>query len=108
MRCPEEYMSNPELSPDHRPAAAEDDDRHELKGILDTIATQLTDADRRPPATLGEMQERLPEMGPHADMLRHRVPEQFEPAFARIENGMAELADRLGGPGDVHDPGKHA
>ncbi|WP_452649892.1 hypothetical protein, partial [Pseudomonas aeruginosa] len=61
----------------------------------------LADADRRHTAALAEMQERIDGMGREADALRPRVPEEFAPAFGRIETAMAELAHRLSDPADA-------
>jgi localization factor PodJL len=81
---------------DESPAASEHgSDRDELKSILDAIVAQLSDADRRHSATLTEMQDRIAGMEHETEMLRHQVPEQFAPAFSRIETGVAELAQRL-------------
>ena len=88
-------MSNSDLRADHRQMPQPDDDGSELKGILDTIAAQLTDADRRHSETLTEMQERIAGMGRQAETLRQQVPDQLAPALARIEIGVAELAQRL-------------
>lgn len=96
-------MSNSELSADYsqsEDAGSGDDNRVELKAMLDVIAAQLLDADRRHTAALAEMQERITGMGREADALRPRVPEEFAPAFGRIETAMAELAHRLSDPAD--------
>jgi localization factor PodJL len=92
-------MSNPEMSAEHRggkgPLDSGDDGRAELKSMLDTIAGQLHDADRRHMAALNEMQDRISGMGREADTLRARVPDQFATAFEQIEAGIGELAHRL-------------
>lgn len=97
-------MSNPELSAGYsqdQDASSGDDNRAELKAMLDVIAAQLVDADRRHTAALAEMQERIDGMGREADALRPRVPQEFAPAFVRIEAAMAELAQRLSDPADA-------
>jgi localization factor PodJL len=94
-------MSNSELSTEYRqsadalPSSELGDDRADLKIILDAIAAQLSDADRRHSATLNEMQDRIAGMERETETLRPRVPEQFAPAFERIGTGVAELAQRL-------------
>jgi localization factor PodJL len=92
-------MSNSEMSAERRggrdPIESGGDGRDELKAMLDTIATQLQDADRRHTAALSEMQDRISGMGREADSLRARVPDQFAPAFQQIEAGIGELAHRL-------------
>lgn len=92
-------MSKSEMSAERRegrdPHESGDDSRDELKSILDTIAAQLLDADRRHTAALNEMQDRISGMGREADLLRVRIPDQFAPAFEQIEAGIGELAHRL-------------
>ena len=67
----------------------------DLKGLLHAIVDQISDADRRHSETLNQMQERLSAMGHEARSMRTRVPENFQPAFERIEAGMSELASRI-------------
>ena len=99
-------MSNSELSAGQRRGvdpldfSNRDDGRDELKSMLDTIAAQLMDADRRHTAALSEMQERITGMSREADEIRPRVPQEFAPAFAQIETAMGELALRLSSQGD--------
>ena len=66
-----------------------------LKGLLSSIVDQLSDADRRHTDALQHMQEKLALMGKDATTMRHRIPDQFAPAFERIESGVAELAHRI-------------
>lgn len=70
-------------------------DTGDLKGLLNSIVDQLSDADRRHSDTLRQMQDRLAAMGRDANAIRNRVPDRFLPAFERIETGMAELAHRI-------------
>ena len=63
-------------------------DHDDLKNILDAIASQLSDADRRHSATLSEMQHRIAGMERETEILRNHVPQQFAPAFGRIETGV--------------------
>ncbi|MFT3729956.1 MAG: sel1 repeat family protein [Hyphomicrobium sp.] len=77
------------------PLESGDDTRDELKSMLDVMASQLQDADRRHMAALNEMQDKIAGMGREADTLRARIPDQFAPAFERIEAGIGELAHRL-------------
>ena len=108
-------MSNSEMS-----AAAHDTDvegvdmagsapsqGHELKDLLNAIAAQLSDVDRRHTTTLDEMQSRLAAMGREAETIRTRVPMQFRPAFERIESGLQELAHRIADAG-IGAPAQHA
>jgi localization factor PodJL len=100
-------MSNAELNAGHRQSGdVHDSPDHgsghdELKNLIDAIAAQLTDADRRHTATLGEMQNRIADMGRETETLRDHVPEQLSHAFTRIESGVAELAKRLSAADDA-------
>ncbi len=77
----------------------------DLKGLLHSIVEQISDADRRHSETLSQMQDRLSSMGHEARFMRTRVPENFLPAFERIEAGMSELASRIAevNPSHGHD-----
>lgn len=68
---------------------------NDLKGLLNAIVNQISDADRRHSDTLHQLQDRLSSLGRDARSLRSRVPDQFQTAFERIEAGMAELAARI-------------
>lgn len=68
---------------------------NDLKGLLNAIVSQISEADRRQTTTLSQMQERLSHLGKDAKSLRERVPDQFQAAFERIEYGMADLAARI-------------
>ena len=91
------YPHDGEASASSEPGSEHDD----LKIILDAIASQLSDADRRHSATLSEMQNRIAGMEHETEMLRNHVPQQFAPAFDRIETGVAELSQRLAGLSDA-------
>ncbi|MGE0055622.1 MAG: hypothetical protein AB7S74_15570 [Hyphomicrobium sp.] len=67
----------------------------DLKELLNTIVSQITEADRRQADTLNQLQERLSTMGRDARSLRDKVPDKYQLAFERIEAGMAELAARI-------------
>lgn len=66
-----------------------------LKGLLNAIVSQISEADRRQSDTLSQLQDRLASMGRDAHSLRDKVPDKFQVAFERIEAGMAELATRI-------------
>jgi localization factor PodJL len=95
-------MSNSGMSAERREGmdgpVPSDDGRDELRSILDTISAQLEDADQRHMAALSAMHERISQMGREADSLRGRIPNQFAPAFEKIEAGIGELAHRLSDP----------
>jgi localization factor PodJL len=67
----------------------------DIKGLLQQMADRIADADRRQAEVLGQMQERLVALGQEARGVRSRVPSEFSPAFERIEEGMALLANRI-------------
>lgn len=68
---------------------------NDLKGLLNAIVSQISEADRRQSDTLHQMQDRLAHLGHDARSLRARVPDNFQAAFERIEAGMSELAARI-------------
>lgn len=76
---------------DATPHCAADD----LREILSHITKQIADADRRHSSALTDMQSRLIGLGGKAETVRSRVPEEYAPAFQRIEDGVALLADRI-------------
>jgi localization factor PodJL len=67
----------------------------DLKGLLNAIVDQISEADRRHSDTLAQLQDRLAGIGREAKAIKPRVPENFAAAFERIEAGMAELASRI-------------
>lgn len=71
----------------------------ELAALVRAISGQIDDADRRHTGLLQEMHQRLMSLGQEAQMMRARVPHEFAHAYARIEDGMQLLAERLQ-PGD--------
>jgi localization factor PodJL len=67
----------------------------DLKGLLNAIVDQISEADRRHSDTLQQLQERMAGIGREAKSIKPRVPESFAGAFERIEAGMTELASRI-------------
>ncbi len=96
-------MSNPEQSAEHLDGTEShhsgDDGQTELKAMLDTIANQMLDADRRHMAALSDMQNRISGMEREADAMRPRIPDRFAPAFEQIEVAIGQLANRLADSG---------
>lgn len=80
---------------------------NDLKGLLNAIVSQISEADRRHSDSLQQMQDRLSNLGRDARSMRSRVPDQFQTAFERIEAGMAELAARIAEAQNLH-PGSNA
>jgi localization factor PodJL len=68
---------------------------HDLKLLLNVIADQIADADRRHSQALVEMQDRLGVLGHVAQDLRGRLPDAMTPALDRIESNMAALTSRI-------------
>lgn len=94
-------MSNGDGNEGRRHSEAPACGAEELKGLLQRIAVQIADTDRRHTETLSQMQTRLGSLGDEARTMRSRVPAEFAPAFERIEEGMALLAERIAGAGAV-------
>lgn len=79
----------------------------DLKGLLNAIVDQISEADRRHTDTLAQVQARLAGIGREAKAIKPRVPDNFAAAFERIEAGMSELASRITEAGDVQAPASH-
>ena len=67
----------------------------DLKGVLQQLIDQLSDVDRRQSAALQDMQGRLARMGGQSETVKAGLPRHLASAFARIEAGMSDLAERL-------------
>lgn len=67
----------------------------DLKSVLKLIAAQIEESNRHHSEVLAQMQERLVELGDDARCTRAKVPETFAPAFERIQDGIALLAERI-------------
>lgn len=67
----------------------------ELRGLIERIAQQLSDSEERQSHTLERMLNRVEQLGAEARSNKSRVPEQYVPAFERIEDGVNMLADRI-------------
>lgn len=90
-------MPNTDTTP-YEPAGQHDAcGANELKGLLHEIADRLADSDRRQGQMLSAMHERLETLGGEARLARRSVPAEFVPAFERVEEGMALLADKIAG-----------
>ncbi len=69
----------------------------ELRGLIERITLQLSDTDQRQSAALEQMLAKVEALGAEARSSKSRVPQEFLPAVERIENGVAQLADRITG-----------
>lgn len=69
----------------------------ELRGLIERIALQLSDTDQRQSAALEQMLAKVEALGVEARSYKSKVPQEFLPAFERIEDGVAQLADRIAG-----------
>lgn len=67
----------------------------DLKGLLQQIAHQISDADKRHSDSLRAMQDRLAAIGVEAQQVKTDVPDEFRPAFDRIEDAVSLLGDRI-------------
>jgi len=67
----------------------------ELRGLLQNIADHIANADERQQATLREMQSRLVHLAGEAQSARAAVPPELAAAFARIEDGITALTERM-------------
>ncbi|MCB1521850.1 MAG: SEL1-like repeat protein [Hyphomicrobiaceae bacterium] len=77
--------------------AAED-----LKGLLEQIASQIAHSEQRQTDALGEMLARLDALGNETRSYKSKIPAEFLPAFERIEDGVALLADRIAATREAH------
>ncbi len=80
---------------DSAAAQKPDSASEELKALLRAISGQIDDADQRHSGLLQDMHDRLRALGHEAQTMRARVPQEFAHAYARIEDGMQLLAERL-------------
>jgi len=67
----------------------------ELWALLETISDQIDEADQRHTGLLQELRDRLAMLSHDAEEARTDVPADAGPAYARIEDGLAELAHRI-------------
>ena len=67
----------------------------DLVGLLERITNQISDSERRQSEALAGMLARLDVLGSEARSYKSRVPDAFLPAFERIEDGVAMLAERI-------------
>jgi localization factor PodJL len=67
----------------------------ELWSLLKTISHQIDEADQRHTGLLQELRDRLAALSQDAHEARGSIPETAAPAYARIEDGLAELANRI-------------
>ncbi len=91
-------MSRTEMgysNPDESAAPRTPDLPSELWALLETISHQIDEADQRHTGLLQELRDRLAMLSHDAEEARADVPADAVPAFARIEDGLAELAHRI-------------
>lgn len=81
----------------------------DLLRLVERIADQLNDSDQRQTAAFAQMLARVESLGTEARHYKHKVPQEFLPAFERIEDGVSQLAERIfgsrGSPDDLWDHG---
>lgn len=67
----------------------------DLKDMLAVLSRQFVEADLRNAQALTEMSGRLETLGRSAELARSHLPPQYAPSFARIEDGVQQLAERI-------------
>jgi len=77
----------------------------DLRSILKLIAAQIEDSNQRHVEVLTQMQDRLQDLETEARRTKSRVPEAFAPAFERIQDGIALLAERIAEAGAAQTTG---
>lgn len=80
----------------------------DLKDMLAMLSRQFVEHDQRNSAALQDMRGRLEMLGRSAESVREHVPHEYAPAFARIEDGVQHLADRIATVGRERDLAKAA
>lgn len=78
----------------------------DLKDMLAQLSRQFVEADQRNSHALHEMRGRLETLGRTAESVRDHMPSEYAPAFARIEDGVQHLADRIAAVGRERDIAK--
>lgn len=66
-----------------------------LDNLLRILGDQISSADRQHGESMREMQTRLARIGDHTETVKSGLPQKHATAFERIEDGMAELAERF-------------
>ncbi|MFV0368390.1 MAG: tetratricopeptide repeat protein [Hyphomicrobiaceae bacterium] len=66
-----------------------------LRGLVEGIALQLTQTEQHDSETLDHMLQRAKALGAAAHSYRSQVAPEYRPAFERIEDGVAVLADHI-------------
>jgi len=74
----------------------------DLKALLEQIAAQINNSEQRQTHAFEQMLTRLETLGSEAKSYKSRVPAEFLPAFERIEDGVAQLAERIAATRDAH------
>jgi localization factor PodJL len=77
-------------------AESEGDFPQELWALLQTISHQIDESDQRHTGLLQELRDRLAALGRDANDARGTAAAAAAPIYDRIENGLADLADRIG------------
>ena len=80
----------------------------DIKDLLADLTRQFIAADQRNTAALHDMRGRLETLGRDAESVRDQVPSQHAPAFARIEDSVQILADKIAAVGREREIAKAA
>ena len=73
-----------------------------LDNLLRILGDQISTADRQHGESMREMQTRLARIGDRTETVKAGLPLQHATAFERIEDGMAELAERFAESNRAH------
>ncbi len=80
----------------------------ELWSLLKTISNQIDEADQRHTGLLQDLRDRLAVLSLEAEDARASVPASAAPVYDRIENGLAELAQRIDAMDESVEPASPA
>jgi hypothetical protein len=75
----------------------------DLNDLIERMALQLNDADQHQMSALTQMLAKVEALSAEARSYKSKVPQEFLPAFDRIEDVVAQLADRIAGAHEAHE-----
>ncbi len=75
----------------------------DLNDLIERMALQLNDADQHQMSALTQMLAKVEALSAEARSYKSKVPQEFLPAFDRIEDVVAQLADRISRAHEAHE-----
>jgi localization factor PodJL len=75
----------------------------DLNDLIERMALQLNDADQHQTSALTQMLAKVEALSAEARSYKSKVPQEFLPAFDRIEDVVAQLADRISREHEEHE-----